>query len=54
MSQFISKCCGARVYDDFSYENDETEIENRVKMRCSKCGQIVTEVTVSRRSKRLR
>lgn len=52
--QFESKCCGARVFQDTSYENDETETENRLRFKCSKCGKIVDEVTLSKRSKRLR
>jgi|WetSurMetagenome_2_1015567.scaffolds.fasta_scaffold245709_3 hypothetical protein len=45
MSQILSKCCEARVYQDNSFENDPSETP---KWRCVKCKKVVDKAIIRR------
>ena len=49
LMRFESKCCRARVYQDYSYENDPSE---KPKWRCVKCGKVVEDIILSHKKRR--
>jgi hypothetical protein len=52
--QFLSKCCRARVIEDYSDMNDENQSYTQPRWKCVKCNKIITEITLGKRAKRLR
>jgi len=54
MNQFRSKCCDDRIILDYTEINDDNESYTQPRWKCVHCNKIVTEITISRRSKRLK
>lgn len=54
MAQFRSKCCNARIIQDYTEVNNDNESYTPARWKCVRCGKIVDEITISRRTKRLK
>lgn len=52
--QFESKCCRARVIQDYSDINEDNEDYTPPRWKCIKCKRIVEDVIITKKMKRLR